>query len=403
MRPDLFAHLLSFPEALARVLAAATPIARTEHRRLTHALGRVAARDVTSPIDVPAFARAAMDGYALRAVDAALAAPEAPVVLTCVERIVTGRQPGRAIGAGECAEIGTGAPMPEGADAVVMVERTSHDGHRVSVREAVRAGQNVGRRAADIAAGHTAVRAGDVISPARAGALAAMGLTSVDVFERPRVAMFATGDEVVPGGSPLAAAHVYDVNSITLSTLVEQHGGEPVRMAPVGDSIDALVTALQQAAGCDAIVTSGGSSVGGRDLLVDALARCGAVVFHGMAVKPGKPTLFGHVGPTPIFGMPGNPTSCLSNAHILLVPFLRAVARLPPWQPVRRVMPLTRAIPALLDRHQFYTVRVVDGRAEPAFKSSGDITSMAAADGYIEIPAGPEGVAAGDNVEVKMF
>lgn len=403
MRPHIFASVLPFETALAQVLSAATPIARIERVEISAAIGRVSALDVTSPMDIPPFERAAMDGYALRADDVALATPETPVTLVCVDEISTGRASTRVIAPGECAAIGTGAPIPAGADAVVMVERTSRANDRVAVREATRPRQNVGRQGADIQTGQLAIRRGDVLSPARAGALAAIGETHVSVYARPRVAMFATGNEVVPGGGPLPEAHVYDVNSTTLDAVVQQHGGESVRMPPVGDSIDALTSALQRAAACDLIVTSGGSSVGVRDLLIDALKPCGSVVFHGIAVKPGKPTLFGHVGATPLFGMPGNPTSCLSNAHILLVPYLRTVARLPLWQPVRRTLPLTRAIAGLADRHQFYTVRIVEEGAEPAFKSSGDITSMAAADGYIEIPAGSEGVEAGAMVTVVLF
>jgi molybdenum cofactor synthesis domain-containing protein len=218
------------------------------------------------------------------------------------------------------------------------------------------------------------------------------------------VAILSTGPELTPAGEPLPAGHIYDVNTVTLGAVVTQHGGDPVVIAEsVDDSVDALVDALQRAAVYDVIVTSGGSSVGGRDLLLDAIQRCGRVDFHGIAVKPGKPTLFGRVGDTPIFGMPGNPTSCLSNAYILLVPFLRRLAQLPVWQPVTRSLPLKRAIPALADRHQFYTVRIVEDEAEPAFKSSGDITSMASADGYIEVPAGTKGIAAGDAVTVVML
>lgn len=404
MRPDLFAHVIPFEDALARTLAAATPIDRVERLAILDAVGRVAAADVLSRVDVPAFARAAMDGFALRSADVATASAAGPILLTCVDRIATGDVPTREIGPGQCAEIGTGAPMPAGADAVVMVERTAREGDRVAVREATRAGQNVGRRGADIAAGQPAIRRGDAIGAARAGAVAAIGDTSVDVFAKPRVTVFSTGNEVVAPGATLPPGHVHDVNSITLHAIVSQHGGLAVRRDPVGDAIDALADALVQAAATsDIIVTSGGSSVGRRDLLVDAIARCGSIVFHGMAVKPGKPTLFGRVGSTPLFGMPGNPTSCLSNAHILLVPFLRTVARLPLWQPVRRTLPLARALDALADRHQFYTVRIVEGRAEPAFKSSGDITSMAAADGYIEIPAGARGVEEGEMVTVVLF
>lgn len=403
MRPDLFSQMLRFDDALARVLDAVKPVDRIEHVRVADAIGRVAAADVRSSIDVPPFDRATMDGYAVRATDVAAAGPASPVTLTCVDRIFTGQTSPRTIGAGECAEIGTGAPLPAGADSVVMVERTSRSGDRVLVRDAARAGQNIGRRGADITAGESAVRAGDPINPARAGAIAAIGTSSVDVFAKPTVAIFSTGQEVVPPGQRLGPGQVYDVNSVTLQTVVHQHGGAPTLFAPVTDSVDALTEALARAAACDVIITSGGSSVGGRDLLLDAIERCGSVTFHGIAVKPGKPTLFGHVGTTPVFGMPGNPTSCLSNAYILFIPFLRALARLPPWQPERRALPLTRAIDALADRHQFYTVRIVNGRVEPAFKSSGDITSMAAADGYIEIPAGQKGFEAGEIVTVTLF
>ncbi len=400
MRPDLFQSILPFDEALRRVIAGAHPISRIERVALGDAAGRVSASDVLAAMDVPPFDRAAMDGYALRSEDVGAAHTNAPVTLTCLDQIFTGYISPHTITAGTCAEIGTGAPMPTGADAVVMVERTSRTGALVAIREATRAGQNVGRRGADIAAGQPAVRAGDYIGPARAGALAAIGASSLDVFARPSVAILSTGHEVILPGHALPAGHIYDVNGTTIAAIVREHGGVPVPLETVDDSIETLTASLVHAATCDVVVTSGGSSVGGRDLLLDALQRCGTVVFHGIAVKPGKPTLFGHVGNTPIFGMPGNPTSCLSNAYILLIPFLRTMARLPEWQPVRQTLPLGRAVPALADRHQFYTVRIVDGVAEPAFKSSGDITSMAAADGYIEVPAGEVGYAAGDLVTV---
>jgi molybdopterin molybdotransferase len=403
VRPDLFRQTIPFDEALHRVLDATVPITRSSVVALADATGRVASRDMASSVDVPPFDRGAMDGYALRANDTVGAGPGAPVTLLCIDRIFTGQVSTHTIGPGQCAEISTGAPLPRGADAVVMVERTARDGDRVSILEAARPGQNVGRRGADIGEGQVAVRAGDIISPARAGALAAIGHTAVEVFDRPTVAILSTGFEITPAGQPLPPGHVYDVNGITLGAIVTQHGGVPLVQPSVDDSIDALVEAVQRAATHDVIVTSGGSSVGGPDLLLDAIERCGTIDFHGIAVKPGKPTLFGHVGRTPIFGMPGNPTSCLSNAYILLVPFLRKMARLPAWQPVRRQLPLARAVKALADRHQFYTVRIVDDVAEPAFKSSGDITSMAAADGYIEVPAGPSGFDELEIVTVTLF
>jgi molybdopterin biosynthesis enzyme len=171
----------------------------------------------------------------------------------------------------------------------------------------------------------------------------------------------------------------------------------------VHDTVDALLEALDASAAADLIVFSGGSSVGERDLVVDAIAARGEMIFHGIAVRPGKPTAFALVAGTPFFGMPGNPTSCLSNAYILLVPYLRAIARLPANAPRTVHVPLGRRIASAVNRHQFYTVRLDNGAAFPAFKGSGDITSLSQADGYIEIPADTSVVEAGAIVEVTLF
>lgn len=403
MRPTLFTTLLSFDDALAALARAVRPIERHETLPLEQSAGRVAAAEALAPADVPAFDRAAMDGYAVRAADVSDASDAHPVSVRCVSRIFTGDTSDRAIERGECAEIATGAPIPPGADAVAMVEYTTRDDDRIVVSRATEAGQNVGRRGSDLRADAPIVHPGDGLSPARVGALAAAGFTDVDVFARPRVAILSTGNEVTPPGRPLPPGHVYDVNRFTLQAVVARHGGEPVMGARVGDLVSDLRRALEEASTRDLIVCSGGSSVGGRDLLVDAVQALGAIVFHGLAVRPGKPTLFGRIGQTPIFGMPGNPTSCLSNAYLLLVPFLRATARLAPWRPTRLTLPLARAIRSPSDRHQFFTVRIAADTVEPAFKSSGDITSMAGADGYIEIPAGVSDVPAGSPVVVTLF
>jgi len=382
---------------------AAVPIARTETVGLIDADGRVAAADVIAAVDVPPFDRAAMDGYAVIADDTAGATRQSPASLSFAGRLYTGEVASRPIGRGECLEIATGAPMPDGANAVVMVEETTRDGDVVRIREAVRPGQNVGRRAADIAAGAIVSRAGHVLTPSRIGALAAAGVAGVEVFARPSVAILSTGDEIVEPGEPLGPGQIYDVNRYTIETVVRRHGGVAAARPISADSLDELIASLDEATAHDLVVVSGGSSVGDRDLIRDALAARGEIHFHGIAVKPGKPTALATVGGTPVFAMPGYPTSCLSNAYMLLVPFLRAVARLPPWQPRTVEAPLGRRINSAPGRLQFYTVRIVNGIAEPAFKASGDITSMADADGYIEIPAEADAVDAGTVVTVKLF
>jgi molybdopterin biosynthesis enzyme len=184
---------------------------------------------------------------------------------------------------------------------------------------------------------------------------------------------------------------------------VGDHGGIPVPFQVAQDTLEDLSRALDACLEEDVLVFSGGSSVGERDLILDALAARGEVIFHGISVKPGKPTAFGLVNGRPFFGMPGYPTSCLFNAYILLAPALRTIARLPPAPAKTVVAPLAKAVKSVPDRLQFYTVRITEGKAEPAFKASGDITSMSLADGYIEIPAGTEMVDQGTLVEVTLF
>jgi molybdopterin molybdotransferase len=402
MRP--FTSTISLDEARRRLDANVRPIARTERVPLDAASGRVAATDVISPLDVPPFARSAMDGYAVIATDVAGATTNAPARLRIVDRIYTGRPSSVIIERGTCAEIATGAPLPAGADAVVMVEETAKTADDLlEIRATVATGQNVGRRGADIGTGDRVISSGDLLTPSRVGALAAVGCAGVDVFAKPRVAILSTGNEVVEPGEALAPGHIFDVNRFTLSAIVSAHGGVPEPHRAAQDTVEALLDALDACAQADLIVFSGGSSVGERDLVVDAIAARGEMIFHGIAVRPGKPTAFARVGSTPFFGMPGNPTSCLSNAYILLVPYLRAVGRLPPHTPRTVRAPLGRRIASAVNRHQFYTVRLRDGAAFPAFKGSGDITSLSQADGYIEIPADTSGVEEGTEVNVTLF
>ena len=263
--------------------------------------------------------------------------------------------------------------------------------------------QNVGRQGADIQKGQVVLSAGELINSSRLGALAAVGTAAVEVFERPRVAILSTGNEIVEPGQPLKPGYIYDINRFTLSAVVQENGGVPVPYPPAPDSLDALISQLDQCLVNDIVIFSGGSSVGERDLIRDAIAARGDLLFHGIAVKPGKPTGLGLVDGKPVFAMPGYPTSCLSNAHILLVPLLRRIARLPRQTKQTLTLPLAQRIGSVRGRHQFFTVRIVDGTALPAFKASGDITSMSRADGFIEIPADVESVEAGSNVEVTLL
>ena len=402
MRP--FGGTISLEEARKRIDAAVRPIDRTERIPLADANGRVLAEDVVAGADVPPFARAAMDGYAVRAQDTAGAAKDSPRVLTRVETLFTGQVTQRTVGAGECIEIATGAPMPPGADAVVIVEDTDGEASgAVRVFAGMTPGQNIGPQGADIRRGQHVLQAGTTLTPSRVGAMAALGMAEAAVYARPRVAILSTGNEIVEPGRPLAAGQIYDVNRFSLAAVAAEHGAEPVAYRTAHDTIEDLSRALDAALQEDLLVFSGGSSVGERDLILDLLASRGEVIFHGIAVKPGKPTAFGRVSGKLFFGMPGYPTSCLSNAYILLAPVLRRMARLAPHAARTVKLPLSARIASAPGRHQFYTVKIVNGEAVPAFKSSGDITSMSQADGYIEIPASDNLVETGTMVEVKLF
>ena len=402
MRP--IRETIPLDEARALIDAQVKPMMRTERVPLRDANGRVVARDIIAPFDVPPFPRAAMDGYAVRAEDTFGASRYEPKVLECLEQVFTGQVPSREVGAGQCTEIATGAPMPVGADAVVMVEETDKDSTGViRIFTSVFPRQYVGRQGADLTAGQPVLTSGELLNASRVGALAAIGTTELEVYARPRVAILSTGNEIVDPGEPLAPGQIYDINKFTLTSIVAEHGGLPEPHRTVIDTIDDLSRAVDECLEADLLVFSGGSSVGERDLILDVIAQKGEVLFHGIAVKPGKPTAFGVVRGKLVFGMPGYPTSCLSNAYMLLVPVLRRMAHLPVYRLRSMTVPLGQRIVSTTGRHQFYTVRIVDGVALPAFKASGDITSMSRADGYIEIPTHTDIVEKGEIVEVKLF
>jgi molybdopterin molybdotransferase len=407
MRP--FTSTITLADARAIIDAAVTPLDRGETVSLRVASGRVLAERVLAHADVPPFSRAAMDGYAVRSADTVGATRQSPRHLRCIEQVFTGQMPAQTVGPGQCAEVATGAPMPPGADAVVMVEETSKTGTGtgdeadIRIHAAAAEGQNIGRQGADIASGQEVLTPGTRLNASRIGAIAALGHSTVRVYAKPRVAILSTGNEIVDPGQPLQPGQIYDINSFTLASVVTDSGGEPVTYRAAADTIEDLSRAVDAGLEQDLLVFSGGSSVGERDLVLDVMRAKGEVLFHGIAVKPGKPTAFGRIAGRLAFGMPGYPTSCLSNAYILLVPVLYQMARLPAPPTRSVVLPLATRIASVAGRHQFYSVTIADGHALPAFKSSGDITSMSRADGYIEIATDTTMVDAGTLVTVTLI
>jgi molybdopterin molybdotransferase len=394
---------VSIDEARGMLAVHGDPIAGVERLALDVAAGRVVARAVYAAFDIPPFARAVMDGYAVKAIDTDGASRDTPVHLTLVESIFTGSVPTRAIELGECAGIATGAPLPTGADSVVMVEQSSIDGSHVLIFDPARPGQHVGRAGGDLVAGELALGEGTVLTPARIGVAAALGLTDLEVFARPRVAILSTGDEIVAPGGRLGPGQIFDANTSALAAAVAAHGGEPVVQTRTRDDRTALTEAFNNAAREDLVLFCGGSSVGERDYSLEILGALGKVHFEGLQLKPGKPTIFATVDGVPVFGLPGNPVSCLTNMYLFVAPMLRRMARLPP--PIERIVSarLADEVNSPRGRHQVYPVRLEGDVAVPVFKSSGEITSLARADGFFEIPAEVERVEAGTRVDVILF
>lgn len=401
MRP--LKSLISFEEAMEIGRNAVKPVERVEKIAAYKASNRVLAQDIISGLDVPSFDRAAMDGYAVKANDTFAAGKFKPARLHCVEKIYTGQVPTEVVSEGKCSEIATGAIIPQGADAVVIVEDTEKEGEEILIYKPVYPGANITKRGEDIKKGDLVLRKGALLNPSRIGAVSALGLAELLVYAKPKVAIIPTGSEVATPGQELKPGQIYNINSYTLASVVEDNGGEADIFGVIEDKLDDLTAAVKKCAGHDLVLLSGGSSVGEKDIMLDVLENLGKILFHGVAVKPGKPTIMGMWGSKPVLGMPGYPTSCLSNAYMILLPILRQMARLPERVVQSVKLSLSRRQTSTLGRHQFLTVRVEGDQAVPVFKESGAITSMSEADGYIEIPPHVDLVEKGEVVEVKLL
>ncbi len=401
MKP--FTELTDRETAIKLIMENVKPINRVETVLLDEAAGRVLAADVVAGFDVPPFDRASMDGYAVKALDTSGATRDSPVRLKVIGVQHTGELFEGEVRGGEALEIATGSPIPKGSDAVVMVEDTSLEGDMVVVYKELVAGRNMAPAGEDMKRGDHVLSREAVLTPGMVGALAALGYAEAEVYEKPRVAIYSSGPEIVPQGTPLRPGQIYDVNSYTLSAVIEADGGVPVKRGIMLDDVESIEAAILDAAGHDMGIFSGGSSVGARDFFGEVMERLGDVFFHGIRVKPGKPTLFGTVGGTPIFGMPGYPTSCLNNSYVFLAPAVRLMARLPPREARVLRLPMGRRMESRSDREQFITVKVTEGKAYRVYKQSGDITSMTHADGYIVLPVGVGVVEEGEMVEVTLL
>ena len=402
MRP--LKSLISLGEAKELVRANISPIEKTEEIGIDMAVDRVLAEEVISSLDIPPYSRAAMDGYAVRAEDTFKAGKYKPVHLRCLDNVHAGEVPTVPVEEGCCIQIATGAMIPEGADAVMKVENTEREEDDIMMFTPVYPGAYVSKMGEDVKEGAPVLSPGAYLVPSRVGVLAAIGRDRVKVYSRPRVSIVPTGDEVAPLGGELRKGQVFDINSHTLQSMIRENGCEPVLHPIVKDEWDSLSSVLKEAAtSSDMVVLSGGSSAGERDVLEDVINEMGEMIFHGVQIKPGKPTIFAKVEGKPLFGMPGYPTSCLTNGYIFLVDAVRSMARLPKREFKVVELPLGKRLMSQLGRDMFLTVAIRDGEVFPVFKESGTITSMAYADGWVMIPTNVDMIDKGVEVKVTIF
>ena len=387
--------------------------AAREQVLLTEALGRIAAEDVVSKEDLPPFSRSTVDGFAVRGTDTFGAGEGVPALLDIVGEVVMGQQAAVTLQPGQAVAIPTGGMLPPGADAVVMLEHAERPDHTtLLVLKAVAPGENVILKGEDINADCRILAQGRKIMPQDIGALAACGYMTVPVRRKPEVVIISTGDEVVDVACTPVNGQIRDINSYALSAMLEEAGCIVKRFGIVKDNYEELLAALSQSVShcnCNMVIVSGGSSVGARDHTVKAIKELGETdaIFHGVAVKPGKPTIFGRIGNVPVFGLPGHPVAAMTVCAHIVKPaiqiFLGQVTGDAYTIPAR----MLRSMASVPGRDDYIRVRLVkkinEYWAEPVLGKSGLISTMAEADGIVHIPADKGGLYSEEIVQVEVI
>jgi molybdopterin molybdotransferase len=398
-----FRHRATVEEALAAALdgVAALP---AEEVPLAAAAGRVAASRVTSEVYVPAFPRATMDGYALRAEDTYGASAYNPIVLEVTGEAMPGRAGAGEVGPGAAWQIMTGAPLPAGADAVLCAEDAAETGGRLEVRAAVAQGRNIGRVGEDVRRGDEVVPAGRRLLPQDVGLLSSVGRAVVAVHRRPRVRVIVSGNELLPPGQRPEGHRIADSNGPMLEALVRRDGGQLEESLRLPDDEAAMRAALTRP-GAEVIVTAGAASVGREDRVPLLVAALGELRVHGVAMRPSSPTGVGRIGGVPVLLLPGNPVSCLVAYDFFAGPVIRTLGGRSAALPYRTaVLPLAGRLVSQIGRTDYARVRVRAGRVEPiAVGGAAVLSSAAAADGFVIVPSGSEGFPEGHQVEVHLY
>jgi len=380
---------------------------RVEKVSLENSLTRILSEDIKATINLPPFRRVQMDGYAVIAENTFSASEEHPVRLKLLEVVGAGDVPKKNLINGFCTEVSTGAPMPEDANGVVMVEFTDIQNGEILIYESASIGQNIAKKGSDIKVGELLLKSCTRITPDKIGVLSAIGLIEIPVFQKPRVAIISTGNEIISPNEELTYGKIYDINSQTISSAVKSCGCIPLHTEIVKDDYNSLKDKINEFKDVDLIITSGGTSAGTGDILREVLDDIGEVIVHGVSVKPGKPTIIGRLGSGDdnkfIFGLPGNPAAAIMVFYVFFAPFLRKMASIGISSSLNNEvveLELSRRYRPARGRTHYLLVKIEGKNAVPILKDSGAITALAEADGFIEIPKNVEIIDKGSNVKV---
>jgi len=395
-----FRSLISLEEALS-IVQSHLPCTAVESVPLPLAAGRILAEKIVSTLDVPGFSRASKDGFAVQSRDTLQAREDRPISLRLAGTVPMGVLPRVRVAQGEAAEVSTGAMMPPGADAVVMIEYSQAEDGRVLIRRPVFSTENVQAAGSDISFGEAVLFPGTKLAARDIGVLAALGRTDVMVKSL-RVGVASTGNELVSPGGSLAEGQIFDINTYTIAAAVADCGAQAISYGILPDRKESMAAMLQKMADeCSMVLVSGSTSAGVGDMIFTVFEEVGQLIFHGVNFKPGKPALFGLINGKPCFGLPGYPTSALAVFSNLAAPSVRAALGL---GHTKKKVAGTLSTPLRFDgRRQMFAVGLSKGLVYPVDKGSGSITTLAGADGIIDVPLGVEYLEKGRRVEVELF
>lgn len=397
-----FLKLDTYEEAIKKIEDSVSFDLKSEDTPLISSLNRILAEDLISPIDIPHFTKSQMDGYAVRSEDTFKASENSPVKLKLIECVNAGSTPRYQIKKDKCSYVATGAPVPEGADSVVMIENTQNLGEYITLTRGVTPGENIMKIGHDIKKRTRILSKNNLITPKIIGLLSGLGIEKVKVYRKPKIGIFSTGNEIVMPWDKLEYGKTYDVNSFYISSKLESIGCDTYNLGIAKDTKEEILSKLNDAKNCDMIILSAGASKGERDFVEEAIKDFGNLLIHGISIKPGKPTIVGLRKNKLIFGLPGHPTSSFVIFNVLVLPFVYKMIGIEKNLQIRKFVSSER-IYSTRGRKDFLPVVIKGNEVASVFRGSGAISSFLKAEGIALINENTEFVDKGEELEVIIL